>query len=273
MRQAHASRLVGWREIVSACPEGARRETYLDHYAKQFVPLEFRDRLAQEVLGRTKVRQQPLVENPPHVIEEAPKPSEEPPASVEDPTGYQLTGIRREEEPRSIFGACLKGSPWLLVPFAGGCLVATALSFFDTPPRPMALLYSFLPLIWAMADCMALQSVAVSLGLCAAGESARPSLARCLAGGAKAGVFIGVCGGALTAGAALLMGRGTVDATCVGVAVSCGMLSAAVLGLSLPVFFGATRNRTPVAIGQIVRTLAGGIALGLYVLAWRWLAR
>ena len=271
--QAHASRLVGWREVVSACPPGARREAYLDHYTNQSVPPEFRARLAHEVFGRDKARQQPPVENPPPVAVTPVEPIEEPPAPSEDHTAYRLTGIFPAGGPKSILGAWLKGSPWLLVPFAGGFLAAAALDFFDTPSRPMALAYSFLPLVWAMADAVALQAVAIRIRWSVAGEAARPSLAQCLAGGVKAGAVLGVGGGALATGAALLLGRSTVAAAGVGAAVSGGMLSAAVLGLVLPIFFGPARERRPVAIGPIVRILAVGIALGLYVLALRWLAR
>lgn len=256
----HGSRLVNWREVVSDCQDAARREAYLTFYLEECVPLEYRARLGEEVLRIAKIRTESPVEDRPPVAAAPVEVTPEVRLPADDGMGYQLTGVHQPEQAGGVFRTLFAGSPWLMCSFASGLLALSACGFLDVPPQQKALACSFIPLILALSEGMALQAVAGGV---------RQSLPRALGVGVLRGACLGALGGAFAGGAAFLFGAASRYAFSVGVAVASGML----IGSGLSAVLSREAKPSRLAIGPITRTLAAGVALATYVVALHWLFR
>jgi hypothetical protein len=267
-----ASRLLGWVALSSGA-DAQRQQEYHRYYLERFIPVEFRERLAQEVLRKDGIQAEPTPAPPPTATE---KEAQAKAASVKEAQAaappiaqgneaFQLTGIG----PGSLASGLGKGAPWLLVSFVGGFLGLVLLQSIKLPALHVGLLCSFIPLILAVSDSMALQSVAVSLAACGTKQSRLRELGK----GLLVGLGLAAGGGLLAAGAGLLLAVPKGVAPCVGAAVASGMLAACVLGMVLPMVLVGSRPRASMAAGPIARVLTGVSALALYAAAVGWLVR
>jgi hypothetical protein len=256
--QNAGARFLGWIEVVRVCPDEARRSVYSRFYLDHCVPGEFRDRLAQEVLGEVPPRLG-LALTPVFPVA----------LSIETPTlalgpgcdTYALTGIRPADTP---LAALRHGAPWILCSFAGGLLSLILLGMMPLPARQLALLCAFIPLILAVAEGTALLQTGVGLIAIRSGGLVRSLLA---------GIGLSLAGGALAAAIAFGWAVPTGVALSVGGAVAGGMLGATLLGLLLPRLLNRLRLENRLPAGPMVRMLAGVGGLAVFLAAARWLVR
>jgi hypothetical protein len=263
----HEARLMGWLQVVAACPDSDKKAAYQRFYLENFVPLEFRRRLAEETDRAGKLH--PAVYEPPE------KPSEEPseataPAPAAVPSGpdelHQLTGVLLGEGQATL--ALLgfwRRLPWLLCTLAGGLLAALLFSLYPLPmPRGAVLpaIVPFLPLILAFADAVTLQSVGLAVRLLR-----QPAVAGAVRRGAAkelfASVVLGVVCGSAAGGGALLLGAPLRLGLAVGAAVAAGAALATVVGFALPVLLGVRRGGRHIATGPLARAVTAAAALFL----------
>jgi hypothetical protein len=245
------SRFLGWNEVVRVCPDEARGQVYRRYYLDHCVEPVYRDRLAEEVLGDKGARSLPTPTPAPMSRADA--------GSACD--SFVLCGVRRSESPLAALG---QAAPWLLCSFAGGLLAAAVFGTIKVPPRQLALLCCFLPLILAMAESTVLQHLAVGhISTCGRG----------VMWNMLAGLGLALLGGGLAAGAALAWGTPIGAVLSVGGAVAGGMLGATILGLLLPRLLRRSRLKKRLAVGPIARALAGLGALAIYVLLAGWFVR
>jgi hypothetical protein len=256
--QRYSSRFLGWMEIVRVCPEPTRRAEYRSYYLERHVPEAFRARLIEEA---------PPTEEAAGEGEPSPAGSQEQPATllVHDP--FPLTGVRPGGGVSAGLVPLWRGAPWLLCAVFSGLAALLLFSTFPLPPRQLALWYLFVPLVLALADGVALQAAALSLG--APGRGLLQRLGVGLVGGGS----VGVVSGLLAAAVAFAWGSPSALVWCLGGAVAGGMLAATILGFTLPLLLSAGRIGARVASAPIVRAMAGVAAVGLYLLLARWLLR
>jgi hypothetical protein len=260
--QEAGARFLGWIDISRSCPDESRQRAYQQFYLDHGVVPEFRDRLAVELLGDVPPPSPPvtIAESPPVVAPPAPD------RSVLVGDTFALTGIRPAASP---LAAMASGSPWLLCSFAGGLLSVLVFGAIKVPPRQLALLCSFIPLVLAVAEGTVLQHLAVGR---------IPASRRDLLRSVLAGIGLALLGGAVAAGVAWLFNDPLAKPRyavvfAVGEAVAAGMLGASLLGLLVPRLLRGLRMEERLPAGPIARAFAGIGALTVYLLIAAWLVR
>ncbi len=254
------ARFLGWMDVIRVCPDEGRRAVYTGFYLDDCVPTEFRDRLATEVFGGAQPRPAP----PPPVVPAAPEPPARVPITATIAFAsdtFPLTGMPLAASPLS---ALLRGAPWLLCSFAGGVVALVLFGTLPLPARQIGLLCSFIPLVLAMADGMALLHTGVGMAsMC--GRGLMDSL--------LAGAGIALVGGALAVGAAFVWGVPTPVVMVIGGSVAGGMLGASVLGLLLPRVLRRLRLVAWLPVGPLARAMAGVGAMATFLVVARFLVR
>jgi hypothetical protein len=258
----HNRRLSAWLEVVSVCRDEAERAVYQRHYLERCVPLPFRRRLTEEALRAGKL----LPVEPPALPrkESSTPPAPAPVASVPDRGGpddgvFQLSGLRRADGTRAGLRSLGERLAWLLCRAAGGGLAAFLSGLTRVPAPQLAILAPFLPLVLALAEETAVQSVA-RVGPAPSGRVPPRGLGTELLAGLCVSVVSGLVGAAL---AALLAVPGQ-QVWALGMAVAGGVAGAAVLGLAVPLLLRAAGCAPRVAAGPPARALASLAALALY---------
>jgi hypothetical protein len=265
--QEAASRQLGWNEIVSICPEEQRGQAYRRYYLEHFVSKELRDRIAEEVLQDVRPAGGHVSSvRPPRLGPDAPV--LETRSVVAGNELFQMAGVRGGGA-ESMGRTLVRGAPWQLAGFAGGLLAVVLFGAIKVPPRQVAVVCSFLPLVLALAEAMATLAVATKVG----SQGDPKAFRRGLAFGLLAGVGLAAVLGGIALVAALVLGTAWDNAVAVAVAVAAGTAVAALVGLTLPVLLDRPGKRPHLAAGPIARALAGTAALALYLLASSWLLR
>ncbi len=94
---------------------------------------------------------------------EAPKPIETPaPAAAIDEL-FQLSGVRLAKESSSLPASVARRLLWLLCTVAAGLLAAWLTGFYKVQLQRVAALILFVPVVLAVAESMAIQSVALAV--------------------------------------------------------------------------------------------------------------
>ncbi|HKI34530.1 MAG TPA: magnesium transporter [Gemmataceae bacterium] len=272
----HEARLIGWLQVVGACPDAAKKEAYQRYYLERFVPLEFRRRLAEEThrAGKLLPAVYEPAEKPVGETDEAPAP-----APVEDVAGpdelHQLSGVRLAEGQATLpILGLWRRLPWLLFTLAGGVLAALLFGLYLPPtPRAAALppFVPFLPLVLAFADSIALQSVGLAVRLLRQ-PPVKGAVLRALAKELLGGALLGIVCGAAAGGVVLALDAPQRLSLAVGSAVAAAVAMAALVGFLLPALFGLVRGGRRVAAGPLARAAVGAAALLLYFFLTRVLA-
>jgi GTPase-associated protein 1, N-terminal domain type 2 len=274
--QKYSSRLLWWLNIVEACPLESARAAYQQYYFDQFIPFDFRWRLADESYRGGKLL--------PVVFEGMPRPTE---ATGEQGQVhfevvisdlFRLTGVRPEAletadalRPQEL--GWLRFS-WLIPSVAGGILAALVCAAFRSQLQKTPLVAIFIPVVYALAESLALQSVGV--GFRSLGQRKRVSgleIRRDLRRESVIGLCLGVLCAAIFGGLAIAC-RGSarlIFALVGGLAAS--MAGAAALGTILPILLRSRGWESRLSAGDIVRPAAGVLAIFLYLSLAAWLLR
>jgi hypothetical protein len=265
--QDHSGRFLGWLDVVRACGDLKLRADYQRYYLQRHVPARFRGRLAQESREAGRLLEAagdgaPAAEPRPA----APPPAEPPPPPPADNT-FLLTGVSLSSNSAGWLAGPWRGAWWLLGPLAGGVLAAWLFGLFGVPARQLPLLGLFLPLIVSLADGAALRGVAA--GARAAGTErprGRDLLGR-LGAVLLAGGLLGLLGGLLAGGAALLLAAPPAVCLCVGCAAAGAVAAGSLLGLVASLLAG--RSRLPA--GPLAGALVSAASVAIYLGLARWL--
>ncbi len=177
---------------------------------------------------------------------------------------FQLIGVHlTEAELKTIGPAVRRRFPWLLCNVAGG-LIAGLLTDIYSDVSTLAIVTPFIPLVLALGESVAIQSVSLAIqllhGTRPTWKLLRSSLLReaaiglCL--GLGCGIIVGIIAvgwkGAISVGLSLLGG------------IAGGVFGAAVIGMALPIVMRLAKRDPSVASGPIALACADIVSLVIY---------
>ena len=190
---------------------------------------------------------------------------EAPPATARDDL-FQLIGVRltRTQQTRPL--RAFRGRfPWLLCNVAGGTIAAVLSGFYDDQLTwNHAVLALFIPVVLALAESVAIQSVTLALDGLRAAPPTWAELARRVRYEWATGALLGVATGGLVAAMAAGWQGLAVLLPIVGGGIALGVTGAAVAGLAVPYVFKLLKRDPQLAAGPIALTCADVLALLAY---------
>jgi magnesium transporter len=179
---------------------------------------------------------------------------------------FQLIGVRltRSQQARPL--VAFRGRfPWLMCNVAGGTLAAILSGIYQKELNwNLAVLALFIPVVLALAESVAIQSVTLALEAFRESKPTWRELASRLRPEASTGLMLGLSTGVLVATlAAVWQGVPILFAIVLG-GIAIGVTGAAVCGLAVPHILRLLKRDPQVAAGPIALTCADVIALLAY---------
>jgi magnesium transporter len=154
--------------------------------------------------------------------------------------------------------------PWLLANITGGILAAFLSGLFEEELQKAVALALFIPVVLALAESVAIQSV--TLGLLNM-KSHRPTwteLAGKLSKELVTGILLGLACAALVGTTALIWKGDAKVALCLSVGIAGGVMSAAGIGVTMPYLLRLLKQDPQVAAGPIALAGADMLTLTIY---------
>jgi magnesium transporter len=186
---------------------------------------------------------------------------------------FQLIGVRltRAQQTRPL--RAFRGRfPWLLCNVAGGTLAAVLAGFYDDQLTwNHAVLALFIPVVLALAESVAIQSVTLALDGLRASPPTWGELARRLWYEGATGLLLGLATGLLVAGMAAVWQGVPALFFIVAGGIGLGVTGAAVCGLAVPYVLRLLERNPHLAAGPIALTCADILTLLAYFNLARWL--
>lgn len=179
---------------------------------------------------------------------------------------FQLIGVRltRAQQARPL--VAFRGRfPWLMCNVMGGTLAAILSGLYQTELTwRHAVLALFIPVVLALAESVAIQSVTLALDAFRTAGPSWKELFRRLRPEAATGVLLGMATGVLVAVIAVAWQRIGVLFFIVGGGIAIGVTGAAICGLAVPHVLRLLKRNPQVAAGPIALTCADVVALLAY---------
>jgi len=177
---------------------------------------------------------------------------------------FQLIGVHLQPADRGKVWAGFRSRfPWLLCNLAGG-LLAAFLSDIYQDVATLAVVTPFIPMVLALSESVAIQSVSLTVGVMHKGRPTWRSFRKGLGRELAVGLMLGAGCGLLVATIALIwMGKPLVGLG-LFVGITGGVAGAACVGMALPVLLRLLKRDPSVASGPIALAAADTIALLLY---------
>jgi magnesium transporter len=178
---------------------------------------------------------------------------------------FQLIGVHFEDsQARSPVAAFRSRFPWLVANIAGGIMAAFLSGLFQAELEKVVALALFVPVVLALAESVAIQSVSIALQRL---HGRRPSLAA-IAGAVRHESLTGVMLGAASALAVALvafvwLGQPTVALALVG-GITGGVICAAVIGVAMPNLLRLFAREPQVAAGPVALAATDMVTLVIY---------
>jgi magnesium transporter len=161
--------------------------------------------------------------------------------------------------------------PWLMCNIAAGVMAALLLGLFEAELQKAVALALFIPVVLALAESVAIQSVSLTLQML---RGRRPTWAAMPAKVGRellTGGLLGLaCGGVVALMALLWLGQPWV-ASCILAGIAGGVAAAAVLGLAVPYILHLLQRDPQVAAGPLALAAADMVTLLVYCNLARWL--
>jgi magnesium transporter len=179
---------------------------------------------------------------------------------------FQLIGVRLTQSQQARPLVAFRGRfPWLLCNVAGGTLAAILIEVYHIELNwQAAVLALFIPVVLALAESVAIQSVTLALEAFRDAGASWRGLARRLKAEAATGALLGVATGLMVAViASLWQGIAVLFLILLG-GIAIGVTGAAVVGLAVPHILRLMKRDPQVAAGPIALTCADMIALLAY---------
>ncbi len=178
---------------------------------------------------------------------------------------FQLIGVHFEDsQARSPVAAFRSRFPWLLANIAGGIVAAFLSGLFQAELEKAVALALFVPVVLALAESVAIQSVSIALQRL---HGRRPSVAA-IAGAVRHESLTGVMLGAASALAVALvalawLGQPAVAAALFG-GITGGVIAAAVIGVAMPNLLRLFAREPQVAAGPVALAATDMVTLVIY---------
>lgn len=178
---------------------------------------------------------------------------------------FQLIGVHFEDsQARSPLAAFRSRFPWLLANIGGGIMAAFLSGLFQAELEKAVALALFVPVVLALAESVAIQSVSIALqGL----HGRRPSLAAIVAAvrhESLTGVMLGAASGLAVALVAVAwLGQARVALALFG-GITGGVIGAAVIGVAMPNLLRLFAREPQVAAGPVALAATDMVTLVIY---------
>jgi len=170
---------------------------------------------------------------------------------------FQLIGVRLEEIRRAgLFTAFRYRFPWLLCNLVSGLACAFLIGRFEAVLEHVLVLAFFVPVTLALAEAVSIQSFTLALQAQHGSRIGWRRLLGAVAFELPQGLFLGVATGLLVALTAWFWRASTPVASCMLVAITLAVTTAAMFGLLVPTLLGAVRRDAKVASGPIALAMA-----------------
>ena len=175
---------------------------------------------------------------------------------------FQLIGVHLDPKVQaSVMGAFRRRFPWLLCNIGSGLIAAVISQVFDDVLSKLVALAFFVPVVLAIAESVAIQSLTLSLQQLDMPGDARPGAGRQLAVGA----LIGLGAGAIVGGVGLIWLRQTDLAIVLLGGLFIGATAGAMIGYAAPRLVHAWKLDPKIASGPASLALADMVALTAYL--------
>jgi magnesium transporter len=185
---------------------------------------------------------------------------------------FQLIGVHlTEAQQRDPLVAFRRRFPWLLCNVGAGVAAAFLSGLFEAQLQRVVALALFIPVVLALAESVAIQSVSLALEALRGKRPTWATLLPRLGGELLTGSLLGAACGLLVALVALAwLGQAKV-ALCVLGGIAGGVTAAALLGVAMPNLLRMMRRDPQVAAGPIALAATDMATLLLYFSLARWL--
>jgi magnesium transporter len=185
---------------------------------------------------------------------------------------FQLIGVHvAAAQPASPRAAVRARFPWLLCNIVGGILAAFLTGLFEAELKKVVALALFIPVVLALAESVAIQSVSLALQTMHGVPPTWAALGRRARREAVTGLGLGVLCGLAVAGVALAWLWNPRVALCLLGGIGVGVACAAVIGLAVPNVLRLIHREPQVAAGPVALVAADMVTLLLYFSLARWL--
>jgi magnesium transporter len=179
---------------------------------------------------------------------------------------FQLIGVRLTQAQKASAWAAFRGRiPWLMCNVAGGTLAAILSGIYQEELNwQLAVLALFIPVVLALAESVAIQSVTLALDTFRHGKPSWKQLWRHLRPETLTGLLLGLSTGLLVATIAVVWQGHLELLMIVGGGIAIGVTGAAICGMTIPYLLRIFRCDPQVAAGPIALTCADMIVLLAY---------
>ena len=185
---------------------------------------------------------------------------------------FQLIGVHLSEvHQASSFKAFRNRFPWLLANIGGGIFAAFLTGFFQAELKAVVALALFIPVVLALAESVAIQSVSLSLQALHGKQPTWKSILAKLRKEFLTGTMLGVAC-ALFVGSVATIWLNQLPLTfCILGGIIGGVTGAAVIGVAMPNLLRLVNREPGVAAGPVALALTDIVTLLVYFSIARWL--
>jgi magnesium transporter len=184
---------------------------------------------------------------------------------------FQLIGVYTSPGPAGPITSFRQRFPWLLTNIAGGLLAAWLSGFFEAELNKVVTLALFIPVVLALAESVAIQSVSLTLSFLHTGRPRWSDLLPRVGRELLTGGLLGLCCGLVVALVALAwLGLPTVAYAILG-GILIGVTAAACAGVTIPAVLKLLHLEPSVAAGPIALASADLVTLLAYFSLARYL--
>ncbi|MDX1945785.1 MAG: magnesium transporter [Pirellulaceae bacterium] len=185
---------------------------------------------------------------------------------------FQLMGVHLSTtQQASSWNAFLSRFPWLLCNIGGGILAAILSNLFEGLLIKVVSLALFVPVVLALSESVAIQSVTLALVVLRGQPPSWRELRSRLLREFFTGILLGTaCGAVLALVALAWLGNGYL-ALCLLIGIGFGVTASAVFGLAMPYALRLFKSDPQVASGPIALVIADMLTLTVYFSVANWL--
>lgn len=178
---------------------------------------------------------------------------------------FQLIGVHFEDaHARSPVAAFRSRFPWLLANLAGGIMAAFLSGLFQAELEQAVALALFVPVVLALAESVAIQSVSIALQRLHGRPPSLGGILRAVRHESLTGILLGAASAAAVALVALAwLGQRAVAGALVG-GITGGVVCAAALGVAMPNLLRLFAREPQVAAGPVALAATDMVTLVIY---------
>lgn len=173
---------------------------------------------------------------------------------------------------RTVWSGFQDRFPWLMCNVAGGLLCAVFASRYERLLSLFVILSLFVPVVLALGESVSIQSLTLTLQTLRSESTDWRQFLRSVRREIGVAALLGLGCGSLVGGTAWLWKAHDPMAFAIGGAICLSMITAALVGLTLPTIINAVKGNAHIAAGPIVLATVDLVTLLFYFQGATWLA-